>query len=243
MKKLSFFFLLVVLFSSCSTIKYVKDNELLLAKNTVYVDSVKSTNENITELLMQRPNAKALGMPLSLYFYNLGNPDAPKTPSKWAAKHPKTYSFFKNTFSEKQSISVAKTFIGFNNWFLKSGQAPIIIDDKKTRRTVTNLDAYFQNEGYFRTKTTAQKDTLSKKKGRITYNISRGKPSFIDSINTYISSRVLDSIYENDTEKRFLKTGEQYKVDNFIKEANRIVKLYRNKGIYHFNENYIAFEI
>lgn len=117
MKKLSFFFLLVVLFSSCSTIKYVKENELLLAKNTVYIDSVKSSSENISELLMQRPNAKALGMPLSLHFYNLGNPEAPKTPSEWGKKHQKTYNFISDVFSEKQSISVAKTLsvsiIGF----------------------------------------------------------------------------------------------------------------------------------
>ena len=243
MKKLSFFFLLVVLFSSCNTIKYVKENELLLAKNTVYIDSVKNSSENITELLIQRPNAKALGMPLSLHFYNLGNPDAPKSPSKWAEKHPKTYSFFKNKFSEKQSISVAKTFIGFNNWFLKSGQAPIVINNIKTRRTVTNLNTYFQNEGYFRSIVSSKKDTISNRKGAISYNISRGNPSFLDSISTKISSSVLDSLYKESKEKSFLKSGEQYKVGNFIKEANRLVNLFRNKGVYHFNENYILFDI
>ena len=243
MKKLSFFFLLVVLFSSCSTIKYVKENEFLLTKNTVYIDSVKNSNENITELLLQRPNAKALGMPLSLYFYNLGNPEAPKTPSKWGEKHSKTYSFFKKTFSEKQSISVAKTFIGFNNWFLKSGQAPIIIDDKKTKRTVANLNTYFQTEGYFRSKISSKKDTIGNRKGAISYTILRGEPSFLDSIKTKISSAVLDSLYKESKEKSFLKSGDQYKVGNFIKEANRLVKLFRNKGVYHFNENYILFDI
>ncbi len=243
MKKLSFFFLLVVLFSSCSTIKYVKENELLLAKNTVFVDSTKNTSENITELLMQRPNAKALGMPLSLYFYNLGNPNGPKTPSQWGEKHPKTYNFFKDMFSEKQSISVAKTFIGFNNWFLKSGQVPIIIDDRKTKRTVNNLTTYFQNEGYFRAKVSSKKDTISNKKGAISYNILKGNPSFLDSISTSISSTILDSLYQKEKEKSFLKTKNQYKVGSFINEANRIVKLFRNKGVYHFNENYISFEI
>ncbi|CAM1364023.1 Surface antigen [Tenacibaculum sediminilitoris] len=242
MKKLSFFFLLVVLFSSCSTIKYVKENELLLAKNSVYIDSVKNSSENITELLMQRPNAKALGMPLSLHFYNLGNPEAPKTPSKWGEKHPKTYNFYKNIFSEKQSISVAKTFIGFNNWFLTSGQAPIVIDDKKTNRTVDNLKAYFQTEGYFRAKVSSKKDTIGKRKGEISYHITKGNPSYLDTIKTFITSPVLDSLYQLTKDKSYLKSGDHYKNDNFIKEANRLVKLFRNKGIYHFNENYISFE-
>lgn len=243
MKKLSFFFLLVVLFSSCSTIKYVKENELLLAKNTVYIDSVKNSSENISELLMQRPNAKALGMPLSLYFYNLGNPDAPKTPSEWGKKNPKTYNFFTDVFSEKQSISVAKTFIGFNNWFLNSGEAPVIIDDKKTKRTVDNLKAYYITEGYFRAEVFSKKDTIGKKKGAISYHVTKGNPSFLDTIKTFITSPVLDSLYQSTKEKSFIKSGNHYKDNNFIKEANRLVKLFRNKGVYHFNENYISFAI
>ena len=241
MKKLSIFFLLIVLFSSCNTIKYVKENELLLTKNTIYVDSVKNSNENITELLMQRPNAKALGIPLSLYFYNLGNPKVPKTPKEWGLENPNIYSFFKKKFSEKQSISIAKTLIGFNYWFLNSGEAPVVIDDLKTKKTVTNLKAYFRTEGYFRSKVSFKKDTVGNKKGALTYDIVRGNPSFLDSIKTQISSPVLDSLYKLSKDKSFLKSGDQYKDENFIKEANRLVKLFRNKGIYHFNENYISF--
>ncbi|WP_456300669.1 translocation and assembly module lipoprotein TamL [Tenacibaculum pacificus] len=222
--------------------KFVKKNELLLAKNTVYIDSIKNTSGNIAELLMQRPNAKALGIPLSLYFYNLGNPVGAKTPAKWATEKPNTYAFFKKFFSEKQSISVANTAIGINEWFLNSGQAPIIIDDKKTKKTITNLNAYFQTEGYFRSKVTSKKDTIQNKKGSISYIITKGNPSFLNKIKTKITSPILDSLYQKSEEKSFLKSGDQYKDENFIKEANRLVNLFRDKGIYHFNENYISFE-
>ncbi|MCD8415104.1 outer membrane protein assembly factor [Tenacibaculum dicentrarchi] len=242
MKKLSFLFLLVILFSACSTIKFVKKNELLLTKNTVYIDSVKNTNQNITELLMQRPNAKALGVPLSLYFYNLGNPKGAKSPAKWGFKNPKIYSFFKKGFSEKQSISVAKSFIGINRWFLNSGEAPIIIDDKKTKKTADNLNAYFQTEGYFRAKVSFKKDTIDTKKGSISYQITKGKPSFLSLIKTKIASPALDSLYKKSKENSFLQAGNQYKDEHFVKEANRLVTFFRNKGIYHFNENYISFE-
>ncbi|MBE7628616.1 BamA/TamA family outer membrane protein [Tenacibaculum piscium] len=242
MKKLSFFFLLVLLFNSCNTIKFVKENELLLAKNSVYVDSTKNTTENIAELLMQRPNAKALGVPLSLYFYNLGNPQGAKTPSQWGNKNPKIYRFFKKGFSEKQSISVANTFIGFNHWFLNSGEAPVIINPIKTQKTIGNLKAYFQTQGYFRAKITSKKDTIAPKKGEISYHITKGNPSFLDTIQTKIASPILDSLYKISKEKSFLSKGSQYKDGNFIKEANRLVELFRNNGIYHFNENYISFD-
>ena len=238
MKKLSFYFLLLVIFGSCSTIKYVKENEQLLVKNTIYVDSVKTSDNELNELLIQRPNQKTFNLlPLALYFYNFGNPEGPKTPSEWGKKHPKTYNFFKNTFSEKQSIAVAKSAINFNNWFLKSGQPPVIIDDKKTDITLRNLKTYYQNEGYFKTKLRAEKDTVSYKKGEIAYYIEKGKPLFLDTIFKDIKSPVLDSIYKISKEKSFLKSDQQYKDQNFINEANRLTKLFRNNGIYHFDKN------
>ncbi|WP_435261688.1 BamA/TamA family outer membrane protein [Tenacibaculum sp. nBUS_03] len=237
MKKLSFILLLLVLFYSCNTIKYVKKNELLLARNTVFVDSVKTSDENLNELLIQRPNAKTFGLPLSLHFYNIGNPEGPKTPSMWGKKHPKTYSFFKNIFSEKQSISAAKSAISFNNWFLKSGQAPIIISDKKTKRTIENLNTYLQNQGYFKAKITSKKDTISSKKGAISYYINKGKALFIDSISREIKSPVLDSIYKISKYESYLKPNQQYNDQNFINEANRLTKLFRNNGVFHFDKN------
>ncbi len=236
MKKLSFFFLLIAILYSCSTIKYVKENELLLTKNTLYIDSNKVYNKELNELLMQRPNMKTLGIPLSLHFYNLGNPKAPQTPSKWGKKHPKTYSFFKSLFSEKQSIAVAKSAIGLNNWFLKNGQAPVVIDDKKTKKTVQNLKTYYQNHGYFKAKITTKKDTVSSRKGKVTYHITKGTPLFLDTIFKDIKSPVLDSIYKLKAHKSYLKSQQQYKDQNFINEANRLTKLFRNSGIYHFNK-------
>ena len=152
MKKLSFYFLLFAILVGCNTVKHLKENELLLVKNTIYLDSIKTSKNELNELLIQRPNQKTFGFPLALNFYNLGNPEGPTSPSDWGKKHTKTYNFFKRFFSEKQSIAVAKSAIGLNNWFLKSGQKPIIIDDKKTNISLRNLKTYYQNHGYFKAK-------------------------------------------------------------------------------------------
>ncbi|WP_299712178.1 BamA/TamA family outer membrane protein [uncultured Tenacibaculum sp.] len=242
MKKHIFYFLLLLILGSCSTIKHVPENELLLTKNTIIVDSVKQKNETLNSLLQQQKNARAIGLPLSLYFYNLGNPRGSKDVEEWQKNHPKWYKLFKDVFSEKQSIAVANTFIGLNNWYLNNGQAPIIINDKKTKGTAKSLLSYYITQGYFRTKVRYKKDTVGRKKGAITYFVEKGKPTFLDSIYTEIQSPILDSIYQKHAHKSFLKKGDQYKDDNFIKEANRVVNLFRNKGIYHFNENYLLFE-
>ncbi len=241
MKKLSFYLLFTILLSSCSTTKHVPVNELLLTKNTITVDNVERNDEKLKELLLQRTNARAIGLPLSLYFYNLGNPKGSQDVDEWKKNHPKWYNTFKDIFSEKQSIAVANSFIGLNQWYLNNGQAPEIISDKKTKSTVNNLRMYFQTEGYFRAKVWSKKDTVGEKKGAISYFVEKNKPSFLDSIKINIRSQVLDSIYTREKGNSFLKVGEQYKNQSFINEANRLVKLFRNNGVYHFNENYIEF--
>ncbi|MFY0629768.1 MAG: BamA/TamA family outer membrane protein [Flavobacteriaceae bacterium] len=243
MKKLFPYLLIAFLFIGCNSVKRVKESEQLLTKNTIIVNGKKNTISELNDLVTQKPNSKALGIPLSLYFYNLGNKDKPKTPSEWGKKKPKTYNFIKNIFSEKQSISYANSMIGFNNWFLKNGQAPVIIDDKKTNRTLKNLIAYYKNHGYFKVQASTKKDSVGHKKGAVTYSINTGNPTFLDTIIAKINSPVLDSLYKTEEELSFLKTGDQYKDENFIKEARRIIKLFRNHGVYNFTERGMNFDV
>lgn len=240
MKKLAFYFLLTAFLYSCSTIKSVPENQQLLVENIIVLDSTTKNTSKLNQYLVQRPNAKALGLPLSLYFYNWGNIKGSKDVGEWAKNHPKLYGTVKSIFSEKQSISFANTFIGLNNWFLESGQAPVVINNKKTKKSILNLKTYFQNNGYFKSKIWSKKDTLTHKKGKITYYINKGKPLIIDTITTEIKSAVLDSMYTVFKKNTYLKP-EQYNNQHFVNEAERLTKLFRNNGVYHFNINSIGF--
>ena len=241
MKKVTFYLFIFLIIASCNSVKRVPEKEQLLRRTTIIVDGEKNKNSDLLDYVLQKPNARIIGIPLSLYFHNLGNPKAPKTPKAWATLHPKKYQFFKSLFSEKQSIGVAKSYINFNNWFLNSGESPVIVSDLKTKRTVRNLNSYYITQGYFKNKVTAEKETLKNKKAKITYKIERGKPFLLDTITVQIPSAVLRTIYQTDTINTHLKTGEQYKDENFVKEAARITKLFRNSGIYNFVDSAIRF--
>jgi len=242
-KNIGILLLLTLFISSCNSVKRVKDNEHLLTKNSILVNGEKSSDPKLQELIVQKPNSKTLGVPLSLYFYNLGDKEKPQTPSEWGKKKPKTYNFIKSIFSEKQSIAFANSMIGLNNWFLRNGQAPVIIDDRKTKRTVSNLKAYMKTQGYFQAKARAQKDTLGNKKANVSYFIDSGSAMYIDTIFTKIKSPILDSLYNLSKDKSFIKSGDQVRFENFNKEADRIIKYFRNHGVYHFSDYGLFYDL
>ncbi len=241
MKKLGVLLLLTVFFSACNSVKRVKESEQLLTKNVVLVDGKKTSDPKLDELIVQKPNSKTLGLPLSLYFYNLGNTEKPKTPSEWGQKKPKTYNFIKGIFSEKQSIAFANSMIGLNNWFLKNGQAPSIVDPRKTKRTARNLSAYLKTQGYYQVKVDTRIDSIKNKKAIVNYIIEPGTATYIDSIKYDIKSPVLDSLYNIIKDDSYIKSGDQVRYENFNKEAERIIKYFRNHGLYHFTEQGLGF--
>lgn len=228
---------------SCNSTKHVTEGELMLNENYIFIDSLKTKSADLQKYILQKPNPRFLGLPIALYIHNIGNHNKPKTPIKWAKKNPLSYNFVKTIFSEKQSIAYANSFIKLNNWFLNYDE-PEIINEIKVNRTAENLWAYYKTQGYFRSSVNSKinRDSVSKK-ASVVYYITKGKATILDTIKFKIDSPILDSIYKTAGVETFLKTGDQYKDVTFRNEANTIVKLFRNNGIYHFSESALGFYV
>ena len=214
----------------------------MLTQNYIFVDSVRNKSSDIQKYILQKPNPRFLDLPFALYLHNIGKPNNPKTPSKWGEKNSRSYNFVKNIFSEKQSIGYANSFIGLNNWFLKY-QGPEIIKKKKVKRTADNLWAYYKTQGYFKSKVDTVVNLYKDKKATVEYHITKGEPTLLDTINFKIKSSVLDSIYKNAGTSSLLKSGDQYNDKTFRNEASRVLKLFRNNGIFHFSESALGFYV
>ena len=243
MKKLSFYFLLILFFAACNSTKHVAVNEHMLTQNYIFVDSVKNNSTELQKYVLQKPNPKLLGLPFGLYFHNLGNHDKPKTPSEWGKEHPKKYKTIKNIFSEKQSIAYANSLIKLNNWFL-SYDAPVIISENKVKRTADNLWAYYKTQGFFESKVSSKinRDSIQKK-ATAQYFVTRGNPTLLDTIKLKIESPVLDSIYKDSGMRSLLISGNQYNDKTFRREASNVVKLFKNSGVYDFSEAALGFYV
>ena len=229
-------------FSSCDTLKYVADNELLLTKNAVFVNGKKNVNYEITDYIAQRPNQPVLGVPFPLYFYNIGNKNFETDFEKWKLNKPNSYKFTTKVFSEKQARGVRDFKYKTHQWFLNNGEPPVIFDPKKAIQTVENLTQHYYNEGYFNVDVKYEEKKIKDKKIAINYIINTDKSYTLDTITTAIESEVLDSIYSLHKNESAIKTGNQFKLSLFIEEQNRITNLFRNSGVYRFNKNAITFE-
>ena len=203
-------------FSSCNTLKYVSDDEYLLTKNSVYVNTKKNVDTEITDYIVQRPNQLVLGIPFPLHFYNLGNKNFESDYEQWKIAHPNTSKFVTTIFSEKQTKGLHNFKKGSHNWFLNNGESPVIFDTKKANQTIKNLTQHYYNEGYFNAKVNFEEIKSKHNKITINYNIKTGKPYTLDTITTNIASKVLDSIYAVNKDKSLIKKGEQFKYALFL---------------------------
>ncbi|MDB9723386.1 outer membrane protein assembly factor [Polaribacter sp.] len=239
MKKLVFCFLLLLFLVACNATKHVAAGAHLLEQNYIFVDSVRDKSAALEKYILQKPNPK----PIGLFFHNLGKHGGPDTPLEWGLKNPNKYKFIKNIFSEKQSIAYANASIKANKWLL-SYDMPVIISDKKVKRTSDNLWAYYKTQGYFESYVSSKvtRDSLQKK-ASVAYHITKGNPTLLDSIQLKIASPILEAIYKDTGAQSLLVKGNQYNDLTFRKEAKMIVKLFRNNGIFHFSESALGFYV
>lgn len=226
--------------SACNSIKRVKDGELLLVKNNLIVNGEKSNDVDALSQMYQKPNSRFLNYPLRLNIYNLAGENPDSVFNAWINSNPKRYERLKRRYSNKQIREMANYKRGFNNWLKKTGEAPVIIDDRKTKKTTNRLKVYYQNKGFFNA--TAKYEIIpseKEKRAGIDYTVNTGNPYFIDSLQVTIKSPDLDSIYNLSKDKSFIKVGKQFNTKDFYNERERLTVLFRNSGIYNFQLNSI----
>ncbi|MGJ5642432.1 BamA/TamA family outer membrane protein [Formosa sp. S-31] len=241
--KIVLFIVITGLITACNSIKRVGEDQHLLVKNTIYIDSVKNKSETIENLLYQEPNKKLLGLPIRLYIYNLARPNIDSIISAELNKSEKHRKRLERFLSKKQLFKYLEARIGFNSWLKTTGEAPSIFNQTRAEKSVKRLEDYYVNNGWF--DVSAKYDTIitSPKKTEVEYHVTLGTPFKIDSLSTKIMSPVVDSIYNQFKNRSFIKSGERYTTDNFEAERDRITSSLRNHGIYQFSQDYVIFQV
>ena len=243
LSKILFLVLLAIGLYSCDTVKRVAEDEHLLSKTSVIVNDKKDNTEIINSLLYQKPNRKIAGIPLRLHIYNTARPNRDSLFETWLNKRQKRRARLERRYSIKQVNKLKQSVLGFNNWLKSTGEAPTIVNEDETKRSVKRLKDYYINNGWFNVEADFDIKKNDNKRAEVKYNVETKHPFLIDSISDILKSPVIDSLYQNIKKNAIIKTGEQYITSNFEEERDRISTSLRNSGLYHFNQDYITFEM
>lgn len=239
--------LLALVISSCNALKRVEDDELFLEKNSLLADDEKVTDEAVQSLISQKPNSRGiLGFPLRLHLYNLAKKDPDSSYQRWLKKRPKREERLTAVLSKKQVERLGQSFMakGLHTWLKTIGEAPVIVDTTKTRKSVERLQAYYSTKGYFNNTASYAIDSgKTKQRAFVKYRVGLGKPFMIDSLSRAIASPAIDSIYSLHSKKSHVVKGRQFDLSDFNNERERLTSLFRNSGIYNFQESSITYDI
>lgn len=236
-----------VTFFSCSLTKRVPEDRALLMDNLLYENGKKNTKEEVSALLYQQPNSSLpiIGTHLRLQMYNLARQNADSTYHAWLDRHPKNEQVLTAILSKKQVNRLGQSFAiaGINNFLITTGEAPVLYDSLRTKKSILRLHNYYFNRGYFDVQIETKLDSVGPKLVKNSYMINTGETYKLDTIKTRLNNRELRKIYEQSKQKSVLKTNSVYNTQTLDNERKRITSNFRDQGVFHFQETFIRYEV
>ncbi len=221
--KLHFFVIFCFFFSllfSCSSTKNLKENELLLQKNSI---SIKSKNkiknlgdikDNLYKLTIQKPNTT----------YNILG----FIPVKYKLGH---YNY-----------KLKRKGILPDSMMRKSMEKPILFDSVPITRSVLNMRNYLFNLGYFNVNVVSNYE-IKHKKVVVEYKIYTDNNYAINKIKYNIDDSDIAHIVLPAAEQTNFKKDADYTISLLEDERSRLTALLRNNGYYHFTQENITFKL
>ncbi len=200
-----------LLFSACSTTKFVPEGKYLLNKAHIKVKDTKDvTSSDLNDYLRQKQNTEILGFwKLQLDIYNTAPADTTTKGNKWLAKNAH-----------------------------KVGEAPVIYDEDLTRVSMEQLGQTMRNKGYFNAVVDTQK-VYKKKKVNLTYIVTANEPYTIRKYNVNIDRPEVRAIATNSN--CLIKNGMQFSVDVLDRERQRIATKMHNEGYFFFDKSMLDY--
>lgn len=130
------------------------------------------------------------------------------------------------------------------NWWNKSlrkiGDAPVIYDSEQADRSEEEMTKAVRNMGYMAA-TVERNVQTKKKKLKLTYQVTTGKPYIVKSLRYDIKDDKIADYLTKDSLQTLLKEGILMDVNVLEAERQRITSYLLNNGYYKFNKDYISY--
>ncbi|MEM7551160.1 MAG: BamA/TamA family outer membrane protein [Bacteroidota bacterium] len=254
-KRLFGFLLIYLLVLSCSSVKYLNENQLLLKKNKINGNKAVSAAK-LQNYIQQEPNRKFLIFPLYEWLYHTGEKKYDKEGLE--SKRENINESFTNRINkvkrkgkDKKAVrlerkrdnrieKVDKT-LREGTLFMRWGEPVEIYDSALTDRSVIQLQRYLESIGYLSSEVYARQK-VEKRKVTVIYQITEGKPHKVDTI--YYETNEDENIERLIVNKKSLRKAEIKSDVNFNEEKieaeiSRIDEVLKDNGYFDFSKQYV----
>ena len=130
-----------------------------------------------------------------------------------------------------------------SSWLKNIGEPPVILDTNYTNATLKQINIYLDNHGYFNSTVEKSIKYKKNKKAVVTYNIIASQPYAIRDIKYVIDDDTLKKLIFANQNNTILKVNDNYDVDNFEKERDRITSFLKNTGYFSFSKDFIVYKV
>jgi outer membrane protein assembly factor BamA len=240
--KLTILFLTVLTLYGCSGTRAFRTRQVLIEKNEVYRESQLLKNDPVNFIITTTANKKFLGIPIKKMIYESAYPEPQKKFEIWLTKKEKRKKHLERWFSPKQVSALKNYSVKLNKWLKNNGEPPAVLDTNAINTSKKRIQQYYKNLGYYNV--IVDHDTIHTKPKKVVlqYQISQNKKYEIDSIKTKIDSPQIEKIYTSNTAAAIFKQGDAFEINKFEKERERLFTLFRNNGVFNFQQNSIQFK-
>ena len=239
--KLTILFSLSLFLSGCVVHRKWEGNQRLIVENRILHNALPLKNDPVNLVITTKPNQRLLGVPLRLRLYERAHPNPELLFQNWLQKKPLRKKHLDKLLSEKQVYALEKSVIKFHQWLKKVGEPPVLEDSLAIDRSVKRITQYYKNLGYFDVDVTTEKIPIKANQIALVYAIQPKEKYLIDAITLASESAAIKTIYEQNVKDQWIEQGAPFEVKNFDRERERLISLFRNNGIYNFQQSSLKF--
>ncbi len=127
-----------------------------------------------------------------------------------------------------------------NKALRRVGDAPVIFSDLETCLTQDELKKSINNRGYM-SANVDYSTKVKKKKLKLTYHVTSGKPYRVRSISYRIPDKKVEEYILGDSANTLIREGILFDVNVLDNERQRITRHLTENGYYKFNKEYITY--
>nr|WP_041779368.1 BamA/TamA family outer membrane protein [Belliella baltica] len=257
-KYINFLFLLFLI-SSCSLTKGLKENEYVVYQ--AKIEGIeKSDKDALTRLIKQTPNTRIpllnTSIGVAIYRFGLLTFDSTKIINKREELFEE-----RNALLEKQNQGIelsrkeVKRYnkinsqitsydkkLEFGNFFMRTGNARVILDSVATEDSKRQMSFNLSNNGFFDSYVNYDVKTKGKK-AYVTYQVIENEPYIIDSVFFRSDDENIYQLLNKNSNQTEIKVKSRYEQAQLSRERQRVEDFLKNNGYYTFSKSYIEYNV